>query len=93
MTINVTTNVHEVNIHGASDMSAWRAGATTWLAIKTTKGEIVNVFMDYDMASEIAGLWKHMNREPEPPKFDDALAAKCDADARTDEARAIKGII
>ena len=30
--------------------------------------------------------------EPEPPTYDEALAAKCDADARMDEARKLKGM-
>jgi hypothetical protein len=33
------------------------------------------------------------DREPEPPTFDEALAAKCDAEARMDEARALKGMV
>lgn len=93
MTITVTTQVHDVNIHHASDMIAMRAGSTAWLNITTTKGERANIFMDFGMASEIADLWKHMNREPEPPTFDEALAARCDAEARTDEARKLKGMV
>ena len=32
-------------------------------------------------------------REPEPPTFDEALAAKCEAQAREDEARELKGMV
>lgn len=32
-------------------------------------------------------------REPEPPTFDEALATKCDAQAREDEARKLKGMV
>ena len=35
----------------------------------------------------------NFDREPEPPTYDEALAAKCDADARMDEARALKGMV
>jgi hypothetical protein len=93
MTITVTTNVHDVNIHGVTDMTAHKQGITEWLKLTTAKGEAVYVFMYYDMACEIADLWKHMNREPEPQTFDEALAAKCDADARMDEARVLKGMV
>jgi hypothetical protein len=93
MAITATMQLLDANIHGVTDMTAHRSGSTTWLQLRTAKGETVNVFMDHDMASEIADLWKHMNREPEPPTFDEALAAKCDADARMDDARALKGMV
>jgi hypothetical protein len=92
MTINVTSNVYDVNIHGAEFMSAHKVGDTEWLKIKTAAGENVHVFMDYDMACEIADLWEAVNREPTPPTYDEALAAKCDADAALDEARKLKGM-
>lgn len=86
MTINA-------NLHHVDTMKADHRDGTAWLTIADARGNRFAIFMDYDMASEIADLWKHMNREPEPPTFDEALAAKCDADARMDEARALKGMV
>lgn len=83
------------NLHHISDMKAHRAddGSCAWLTMSDLRNNRVSVFMPYDMASEIADLWKHMNREPEPQTWDEALAMKCDADARMDEARKLKGMI
>ena len=90
MTIQVVSDVANVSIHGADSMTANRGGTSSWLTIKTMKGELAHVFMPYEMAEEIADLWKWMNREPEPPTFDEALGAKCDAERRLEEARALK---
>ena len=81
-----------VNLHDVNTMTAARSGQHAWLTISDGKGQNVTVFMDYDIATEIADLWEAMNREPEPPTFDEALATKCAADARTDEARVLKGM-
>lgn len=89
MTINAQISLPEAHIHGVDTMIA----TSHALRLRTAKGENVWIYMDADMASKIADLWKHMNREPEPPTFDEALAAKCDADARMDEARALKGMV
>ena len=80
------------NLHGITSMTAHKCGSTSWLTINNATGDHVTVFMDYDMATEIADLWEAMNREPEPPTFDEALTTKCAADARTDEARVLKGM-
>ena len=93
MTITVTTQVQDVSIHRPDTMTAGRSGSIAWLNIRTLNGVNASIFMDFDMASEIADLWQAMNREPTPPTFDEALAARCDADARMDEARAVKGMI
>ena len=84
----------QASLHRITTMTAARAKGTdtAWLEIKGDGGSVV-LFIDYDMAQEIADLWEYMNREPEPPTFDEALAAKCDADARMDEARKLKGML
>ena len=81
-----------VNLHDVNTMTAARSGQHAWLKLSDGKGQSVTVFMDYSMASEISDLWEAMNREPEPPTFDEDLATKCAADARTDEARVLKGM-
>jgi hypothetical protein len=93
MTITASMQLLDANIHGVSDMTAHRSGSTTWLQLRTSKGETVNVFMDHDMASEIADLWQAMNREPEPSTFDEALAAKFGREALNDEAMRVKGML
>lgn len=90
--IDTTMKLQSVNVHFVDTMKAKRHGATSWLEIKTAQGQEVGIFMDYDMASEIADLWTYMNREPEPQTYDEALAMKCDAEARMDEARKLKGM-
>jgi hypothetical protein len=88
--MTTTTNLHHI-----SAMVAGYAESNSgigWLEMKDGRGNTVSVFMDYDMACEIADLWEAMNREPEPPTYDEALAAKCDADAALDEARKLKGM-
>ena len=86
--MTTTTNLHHID-----KMKADRAEGASWLTLSDSRGNSVTVFMDYDMASEIADLWTYMNREPEPLTYDEALAMKCDADARMDEARKLKGMV
>jgi hypothetical protein len=77
----------------ASELTAERGETSAWLNVRDGNGNLLSIFMDYDMAREIADLWEAMNREPEPPTYDEALAAKCDTAARMDEARALKGMV
>jgi hypothetical protein len=84
-----------INFHHVSSMKADRSFTQApreiaWLTISDARENSVTVFMDYDMACEIADLWEAMNREPEPMTFDEALGAKCDAERRLEEARALK---
>jgi len=86
--MTMTTSLHDIDT-----MKAGYAEGTGWLTMSDARGNSTTVFMDYEMACEIADLWKYMNREPEPPTYDEALAAKCDAEARMDEARKLKGMV
>jgi hypothetical protein len=80
-------------MHGVSAMEAERGGNAAWLRIAARDGSAFTIFMDFDMASEIADLWEAMNREPEPPTFDEALAAKFGREALNDEAMRVKGMV
>jgi hypothetical protein len=86
-----------INLHHISGMRADKAlepgTRTAWLTIFDGRGNTVNVFMPHDMAEEIADLWDAMNREPEPPTFDEALAAKFGREALNDEAMRVKGMV
>ncbi len=69
---------------------------TTWLELHDDIGNRVSVFMDARLADAIEEAFhEHENwlTSQEGPAFDEALGAKCDADARMDEARKLKGMV
>ena len=87
MTINAT-------MHGFKSLKAHQSSNITWLEICGERSlETIVVFMPLrlaEMIEEAFHAYEDWESGQEGPAFDDALAAKCDADARVEEARALK---
>ena len=86
--MSMSTNLHHVNRMTAKD-----AGGTGWLNIYDASGNQVTVFMPIAQAEAIVEAfdgYEDWLSGQEGPTFDDALAAKCDAEARDKAALALK---
>jgi len=80
-------------VHNVTTVKADRIGTTTWLEISTKDDNQIVVFMEWHEAEALAEAWAEAQEyEPDPPTYDEALGRKCDAEARMDEARKLKGM-
>ena len=77
-----------LTIHGASGCCDWLISDGADIAIADSAIEALMLCEDHRDPSKPAQL-----HEPEPPTFDEALAAKCEAQAREDEARKLQGMV
>ena len=81
-------------MHNFKRLKAHQSGNITWLTIYGERSlETIAVFMPLRLAEMIEKAfhaYEDWESGQEGPTFDDALAAKCDADARVEEARALK---
>lgn len=85
------------NLHNISTMKSERAprSDTAWLKLQDANRNEFIVFMDARLADAIEeAFYEYENwlSSQEGPTFDEALGAKCDAEARMDEARKLKGM-
>ena len=99
MTLSLTIKTADsANLHGFSRLVAESRGETSWLRFYTKDFRGIEtpelcVFMPLrlaEMIEEAFHAYEDWESGQEGPAFDDALAAKCDADARVAEARALK---
>ena len=79
------------------DLKTVKAGigsyGSAWVEFKDDAGHEVTLHVDHRLAEMISDAFSEYENEmsgQEDPTFDDALAAKCDAKAREDAARALK---
>lgn len=87
--VGVTVNLH--------DLKSIRSGngsfGHSWVVIKDDAGNEIVLHVDDRLADALADAFAEYENwlsGQEGPTFDDALAAKCDAKAREDAARALK---
>ncbi len=87
--MTTTTTMHRlINVEAKS---AGMYQEISWLEMNCHGGNTVSVFVPMHVAEAMAEAWEEADSfEPEPPTFDEALGAKCDEDARIDEARTLK---
>lgn len=82
------------NLHGLKSVEAVESGPHAWLTMKTRDGCDVTVHVDdYRLAEMMAKAFAEYHdwlSGQEGPTYDDALGAKCDAEAREAEARKLK---
>ena len=86
---SVTVNLHNLKSVRSGNGSYGNA----WVDFKDDAGHEVTLHVDSRLAEMIADAfaeYENMLSSQEGPSFDDALAAKCDAKAREDEARSLK---
>ena len=82
------------NIHDVASVTAKWSNGVSWLEITARDRDKVVIFVEAHVAEAMADAWHEAeNYEPEPPTFDEALGMKCDAEARMDEARKLKGMV
>lgn len=99
MTLSLTVETAEsANLSGFSRLVAESRGEHSWLRFYTKdfRGKETPELCVHmpqrlaEMIEEAFHAYKDWGSGQEGPTFDDALAAKCDADARVAEARALK---
>ena len=86
---SVTVNLHNLK----SVKSGVGSHGNAWVGFKDDAGHEIALHVDGRLAEMLADAFaKYENwlSSQEGPTFDDALAAKCDAKAREDEARSLK---
>ena len=86
---SVTVSLHDLKTAKAGIGSYGSA----WVEFKDDAGHEVTLHVDHRLAEMISDAFSEYENEmssQEGPTFDDALAAKCDAKAREDAARALK---
>lgn len=99
MTLSLTVKTADsANLHGFSRLVTGSSGKTSWLSFYTKdysgiETPELSVFMPMRLAEMIEKAfhdYEDWESGQEGAMFDDALAAKCDADARVAAARALK---
>ena len=99
MSLSLTvTTADSANMHGFSRLIAENSNGHAWLRLyaknhlgKETPELCVHMPLRLaEMIEEAFHAYEDWESGQEGPTFDDALAAKCDADARVTEARALK---
>ena len=99
MTLSLTVKTADsASLHGFSRLVAGSSGKTSWLTFYTKDFRGIEtpelpVFMPMRLAEMIEKAfhdYEDWESGQEGAMFDDALAAKCDADARVAAARALK---
>ena len=86
---NVSVSLHNLK----SVRSGSGSYGNAWVDFKDDAGHEVTLHVDHRLAEMISDAFSEYENEmsgQEDPTFDDALAAKCDAKAREDAARALK---
>jgi len=87
--VGVTVSLHNLKSVRSGNGSFGRA----WGEIKDDAGNEIALHVDDRLAEMISNAFAEYENwlsSQEGPTFDDALAAKCDAKAREDAARALK---
>jgi len=87
--VGVTVSLHNLK----SVRSGSGSYGNAWVEIKDDAGNEIALHVDDRLAEMISNAFAEYENwlsSQEGPTFDDALAAKCDAKAREDAARALK---
>ena len=88
------SDMTSINFHHVKKIEARYSDGHTWLHVENRNGDHVALHMDADLCDMMADAFAEWDsQEPEPISYDDALAMRCDADARTDEAMRLKGMV
>ena len=99
MSIHVTHNYRKggvettINFHDVSTVKTGEVTSSGWIRFSDYDGQSVTMFCDIKLAEMLEDAFTEYHNwlsSQEGPSFEDGMAAKYDAKAREDEARALK---
>ena len=99
MSIHVTHNYRragvetKVNMHGLSSVKTGAVTHSGWIEFDDGDGQTFSLFCDMKLAEMLEEAFHEYHNwlsSQEVPSFEDSMAAKYDAKAREDAARALK---